>query len=206
MVEARRAQRREPSLLTGARGAEPPERDDAIAEGKERFRELFSAELAWMWTTLRRLGVRHADLEDVTHDVFLKVYGKLDVYDPARPARPWLFAFAYRAASDYRRLARHREQPSDDVPDAAASAEPADEAIEKMEESALLHAALARVDLDRRAVLVAHEIDGTPMKDVASALGIPVNTAYSRLRIGREELTAAVVRLRKAQKNSRGQA
>jgi len=162
---------------------------------RARFHALFTAELAWMWTTLRRLGVRPADLEDVTHDVFLSVYRKLDVYDPSRPVRPWLFAFAYRAASDYRRLARHREEPTDDVPEREAVAARGDDMLEQKEESALVHAALARVDLDRRAVLVAHEIDGTPMKDVAVALGIPLNTAYSRLRIGREELTAAVRRL-----------
>lgn len=161
----------------------------------ERFQALFSAELGWMWTTLRRLGVRPADLEDVTHDVFLTVYRKLDVYDPDRPVRPWLFAFAYRAACDYRRLARHREEPTDDMPEREAVAARGDDILEQKEESALIHAALARIDLDRRAVLVAHEIDGTPMKDVAAALGIPLNTAYSRLRIGREELTAAVKRI-----------
>lgn len=148
-----------------------------------------------MWTTLRRLGVRPADLEDVTHDVFLTVYRKLDVYDTSRPVRPWLFAFAYRAAADYRRLARHREEPTDDVPESEAASARGDDLLEMKEESALVHAALARIDLDRRAVLVAHEIDGTPMKDIAASLGIPLNTAYSRLRIAREELTTAVKRL-----------
>jgi RNA polymerase sigma-70 factor (ECF subfamily) len=165
------------------------------AASRERFQALFSAEFAWVWTTLRRLGVRPADLEDVTHDVFLAVYRKLDAYDPARPLRPWLFAFAYRAASDYRRLARHREEPSEDVPELEASSARSDEMLEQKQETALVHAALARIDLDRRAVLVAHEIDGTPMKDIAAALGIPLNTAYSRLRIAREELTAAVLRI-----------
>ena len=162
---------------------------------RERFQALFSAELSWMWTTLRRLGVRPSDVEDVTHDVFLSVYKKVGVYDPSRPARPWLFAFAYRAASDYRRLARHREEPTGEVPEREASSAAVDEVMEQLEESALVHAALSRIDLDRRAVLVAHEIDGTPMKDVAESLGIPLNTAYSRLRIGREELTSAVKRL-----------
>jgi RNA polymerase sigma-70 factor (ECF subfamily) len=179
--------------------------DDLAA--RATFQALFSAELAWMWTTLRRLGVRQADLEDVSHDVFLTVYRKLDVYDPARPVRPWLFAFAYRAASDYRRLARHREEPTDDVPEREAVAARGDEMLEKKEESALVHAALSRIDFDRRAVLVAHEIDGTPMKDVAASLGIPLNTAYSRLRIAREELTAAVKRLTHgASQISRGEA
>lgn len=164
----------------------------------ERFQALFSAELGWMWSTLRRLGVRSADLEDVTHDVFFTVYRKLDSYDTSRPVRPWLFAFAYRAASDYRRLARHREEPTEDVPEREAGAFGAargDDLLEQKEESALIHAALARIDLDRRAVLVAHEIDGTSMKEVAASLGIPLNTAYSRLRVAREELTTAVKRI-----------
>lgn len=47
------------------------------------------------------------DLEDVANEVFLTVYRKLDDYDPTRPVRPWLFAFALRMAADYRPLARH---------------------------------------------------------------------------------------------------
>ena len=40
--------------------------------------------------------------------MFVEVFRNLHRYDPARPLRPWLFAFAFRFASDYRRLARHR--------------------------------------------------------------------------------------------------
>lgn len=163
--------------------------------GRERFGALFGTEFAYVWTTLRRLGVKAADLEDVTHDVFIQVYKKIDTYDPARPPRPWLFAFAYRTASDYRRLARHREDASGDVPEVAAGAPRADELLVAREESALVHAALAALDLERRAVLVAFEMDGVPMKDVAEAMQIPLNTAYSRLRLAREDFSAAVQRL-----------
>lgn len=163
----------------------------------ERFRALFMAQLAWMWTTLRRLGVKEPDLEDVAHEVFLQVYKKFETYDPARPIRPWLFAFAYREASDYRRQARHRrEEATDHLPERIEPGQTTDEMMERFEESMLVQKALSRIDLDRRAVLVAFEIDGTPMKEIADAIGIPLNTAYSRLRIGREELTAEIKRLR----------
>ena len=46
---------------------------DGRAMRTDRFRALFTSELAWMWTTLRRLGVKAPDLEDVTHEVFLAV-------------------------------------------------------------------------------------------------------------------------------------
>ena len=38
----------------------------------------------------------------------------------------------------------------------------------------------------QRAVLVMHELDGVTMKDIARALGLPLFTAYSRLRVARQ--------------------
>ena len=38
-----------------------------------RFEELFDAELPYVWTSLRRLGVLPRDLEDVAHELFLQV-------------------------------------------------------------------------------------------------------------------------------------
>jgi RNA polymerase sigma-70 factor, ECF subfamily len=160
----------------------------------QAFQTLFRAELGYVWGSLRRLGVSARDAEDVAHDVFLRVYEKLDAYDPARPLRPWLFGFAYRAASDYRRLARHRVEVIGEDADAPTRGPLADDAIAHAEDVALVAEALDAIDLDRRAVLVAYELDECPMKEIAEAIGIPLHTAYSRLRVAREELAAAVRR------------
>ena len=53
-------------------------------------------------------------------------------------------------------------------------------------------AALERIPLRRRAVLVMHDLDDIPVADVAAVLGIPLFTAYSRLRKARRELEVAV--------------
>ena len=66
------------------------QKDDLAA----RFEAVFEAELGYVWTSLRRLGVQPRDLEDVAHEVFLKAYGSFSSYDSNRPIRPWLFAFA----------------------------------------------------------------------------------------------------------------
>jgi RNA polymerase sigma-70 factor (ECF subfamily) len=47
-------------------------------------------------------------VEDLTHDVFIQVNRHLAAYDGTRPARPWLFGFAYRVASQHRRRAHRR--------------------------------------------------------------------------------------------------
>jgi RNA polymerase sigma-70 factor (ECF subfamily) len=167
----------------------PAESDRAHA-----FQALFRAELGYVWGSLRRLGVNERDAEDVAHDVFIQVYRKLDAYDRARPIRPWLFGFAYRAASDYRRLARPRVEVIGEDEDAPARAPLAEDVLARAEDVALVGEALESIDLERRAVLVAYELAEVPMKEIAEVLGIPLHTAYSRLRVAREELAAAVRR------------
>src|SRR5436305_8624868 len=80
---------------------------------------IYEAEVSFVWRSLRRLGVAEADLEDVTHDLFIAVQRRLPELDPARPVRPWLFGFAYRIASDYRRSGRVRRELLDDVQEMA---------------------------------------------------------------------------------------
>jgi len=168
---------------------------DADSERRTRFRAVFDSHFEYVWLSLSRLGVQERDLEDVAQELFVQVYGRFDDYDPARPIRPWLFAFAVRCASDWRRLARHRVERLGEQPEVRSGAPDAVTSIAQAEDVELVHRALEQIDLDRRAVLILYELDEIPMKEIASALGIRLFTAYLRLRVGREELTAAVRRL-----------
>jgi RNA polymerase sigma-70 factor (ECF subfamily) len=166
------------------------------SDSRQRFTALFRAEYGYVWGTLRRLGVSERDVEDVAHELFLHVYGKFDDYDPARPPRPWLFAFTYRAAKDYRKLARHRVEVMDER-DAPNSTPTAEQALEQMDDARLVAEALATLDFDRRTVLIAFEMGDLPMKTIAETMGIPLFTAYSRLRLAREDFRIAIERLTK---------
>jgi RNA polymerase sigma-70 factor (ECF subfamily) len=163
------------------------------------LRTIFDAHYDYVWCSLRRLGVQERDLEDVTHDLFLTVNEKLTQLDPARPIKPWLFAFAVRMASDYRKLARNRSTELTSSPEMEA-ADNQEDALATKDTARLLHAALDELSMELRAVIVLYEIDETPMKEIAEALQIPVNTAYSRLRLAREQCAATITRLRKERK------
>ncbi|MGC4087302.1 MAG: RNA polymerase sigma factor [Polyangiaceae bacterium] len=132
----------------------------------------------------------------MTHDVFERVYVRFNDYDQGRPLRPWLFGFAFRVAADYRRLSRNRyeqlglpDDPNDHGPSAV-------ERLLTAERLDLALAALDCIEFERRAVFVLHELDECPIPDVAESLGINVNTAYSRLRLARQEFQKAARRLR----------
>lgn len=169
----------------------------AIEAQEMTLAAIYEAEVSFVWRSLRRLGVPDADLEDVTHDLFIAVQRKLPDRDPARPVRPWLFGFAYRVASDYRKSGRVRRELLDDVAEVADPTPPADEQLAAREAHALILAALEALTLEARAVFVMHDLDGCSMPEIAEALGEGLNTLYSRLRLARRRFTDAVRRRRR---------
>ncbi len=158
------------------------------------FPSVYRSEFPYVWKTLRRLGVPPQDLEDLAHDLFVVVHRHFSEYDPTRPLRPWLFGIAVRLVADFRRSARHvREVLGDRIDPVDVAPTPHDQ-LEGKEARALLLNALDTLDLDRRAVFVMHELDEIPMPEIASVLAIPLNTAYSRLRLARVDVASAIER------------
>lgn len=159
------------------------------------FESVYKAEFTYVWHTLRRLGARDRDLEDLAHDVFVVVHRRLSDYDPARPIKPWLFGIAFRVAAGDRRRARNHSEIASDKVDVAADVPGADDQLAARQDRELVLEALGALDLDRRAVFVMHDIDGHAAPEIAAAIGVPLNTVYSRLRHARERFAAAVRRL-----------
>jgi RNA polymerase sigma-70 factor (ECF subfamily) len=148
------------------------------------FDDVYARELDYVWRTLGRLGVPAGDLADATHDVFFVVFQRWADFDPARPVRPWLFGIARRVAA----AARRRTPVAEPVDVAAGMPEPDDERD-------LLWIALGALDEDRRVVVILHDLEGHTSAAIAELLELPVNTVYSRLRLARADLVAAVRRL-----------
>ena len=166
------------------------------------FRGLFDRELSYVFCSLRRLGVPDRDREDLANEVFFRVFQRLADFDPTRPARPWLFAFVVRVAAEHRSRAQARHEElggGDDVAQHAVAA-PSSDAGEARDTNALVAAALDTLDLDKRAVLVLHDLDGHSVPEISEALGIPEGTAYSRLRAAREQFTAAARRTQRRER------
>jgi RNA polymerase sigma-70 factor (ECF subfamily) len=166
------------------------------------FGELYAAYAPYMLASLRRLGVADRDLEDVAHDAFVAVHRHFAEWDRSRPAKPWLFAFAARTASDYRRrFGRTREilTAEGSLPDPPPSSPElrADLAIDRERERDLVLQCLDTLDDSKRALLILHDIDEVPIPEVARALSVPTSTAYSRLRLAREAFEKALHTLQK---------
>ena len=133
----------------------------------------------------------------MTHDLFIAVQRRLPELDQARPVRPWLFGFAYRMASDYRRSGRVQREVLDEVQEVPDPSPAADEQLSQREAHAVILAALDELTLDARAVFVMHDLDGSSMPEIAEALGARREHVVLAPAAGAARFTDAVRRHRK---------
>ena len=140
---------------------------------------------------LRITGDRGA-AEEITQDVFVRLWEQPDIYDPTRGGlRPWLATIARRRAVDWlrrsgsqhermRNLARERWRDVDSAEDAVIS-----DAVH-----VAVRTAVDQLPESNRSVLLLAYYGGLTYSDVARALGIPEGTAKSRLRTALQRLAA----------------
>lgn len=151
---------------------------------------VFDEHLGYVFETLRRLGARAAELEDLAQDVFLVLYRNWPNLDTSLPLRPYLFGVAFRIVCAHkRRRSREVFAPNLEAIDGAVGQE---QSLQRREAVALLLAALELVPLSRRAVVIMHELDEVPVKVIAETLSMTRFGVHARLRKGRMELARAV--------------
>lgn len=138
-----------------------------------------------MSVCMRYAPTREEALE-VLNDGFLKVFTRLDQYDPAQPFKGWLRRIMINAAVDqYRREARHQHEGVEKI-ELTAVAESAD-AFSQLAHEDLL-ALIQRLSPAYRLAFNLYVMDGFTHEEIASQLGISVGASKSNLARARENL------------------
>jgi RNA polymerase sigma-70 factor (ECF subfamily) len=177
-----------------------PLRDASLAPPSFEFRQVYDTHFRFAWRALRRLGVREADLMDMTQNVFVVVHRKLTGFEGRSDLTTWLFGICQRVAIDYRRSARiRREVPADARQIASLSGpQPGTDVPDKAHLAALAETLLDRLPDKLRVVFVLFELDEMSGDQIAALLDIPVGTVRSRLRLAREAFQREAARLQRA--------
>lgn len=160
------------------------------------FDDLFQQHFAFVWRCLRMLGVREADIDDVTQEVFMVAHRRLADFQADQAARPWLYGILRNVVANHRRAVRRlraREERFAHEPAPPSPQSPLEQ-LEAREAVALVTRTLQKLTSAKREVFLLVELEQLPVPEVASALDIPVNTAYSRLRLARADFQAALLK------------
>ena len=178
-----------------------PKRDAVGPAGVIAFEALYEAQFDFVWRSVARLGVEPAALEDAAQDVFVIAHRRLGEFEGRSSAKTWLFAIALRVAHDYRRAARRKRGHGivgEDEGDAANVADPnAASPLEAAVRAAAvnrLHALLAQLEEPLRAIFILAELEEVSAPEIGEALGINLNTVYTRLRAARRQFNDSVAR------------
>jgi RNA polymerase sigma-70 factor (ECF subfamily) len=166
------------------------------------FASVYATYFAFAWRNVRRMGVPDAALDDVVQEVFVAVHKRLSSFEQRSSLRSWMVGIIVRCVHRHRRTTRRksphtldREPPTDPETLRDESICP-QEAAARAEAGRIVHDLLDQLDEDKRTVLVLVEFEHLSAGEIAEALGIGINTVYSRLRLAREEFAEAAARYR----------
>lgn len=159
------------------------------------FKQVYDDNVAFVWRSLRRLGVREAGIRDAVQEVFLVVHRRLEAFEERARVRTWLFRICMRTAKDQRRRAHVRHEVLDEasIDREESPAKTAAEVVEQREALQLFDAALERLSLEQRTVFILFELEEMTGDRIAECLELPLGTVYSRLRLARESFRRAVL-------------
>jgi RNA polymerase sigma-70 factor (ECF subfamily) len=164
----------------------------ADSDADSIFDSVYEQHFTFVWRCLRSLGVPAAGLDDAAQDVFLVVHRRLATFEGLSSFRTWLFGIVRHVAFNHRRTRERKgglDAPTRDLP----SAEPGPhESAEAAEVTAFVERFLDGLDDKKREVFALAVLEELSIPEVAEALGIPLNTAYTRLRRAREEFRKAL--------------
>ncbi len=167
----------------------------ALPGARLDFRTVFTEHYAFVWRILAHFGVPASTLDDAAQEVFAVVHRRLDDYDGQSSVRSWLWGIARRVAATLQR-GRIRAQRRLEVVQPPHEPSIPDEELERRDRALVVEACLARLDEPLREVFVLTEIEEFSAPEIALALGIKLNTVYSRLRTARERFARALARAR----------
>lgn len=139
----------------------------------------------------------HEEAEDLTQDIFIKVFRALHTFDRRANFQTWLISVSRNMCIDhYRSVRKERETINRDInaDDLMPVAEglPADALLEQQGQVALLRRALAALPDPLRLAVTLRDLQDLSYHDIARRLQVPEGTVKSRINRGRAELVRLV--------------
>ncbi len=152
---------------------------------------------------------KHDEAEDLTQDIFLKIFKALATFDRRANFQTWIISISRNLCIDHYRSVRKeretiaREIDAGTLTPASKDASPL-KALEHRDMRELLRKALEHLPLTLRTAVVMRDLQELSYQEIADALGLPEGTVKSRINRGRLELARQVRRLQASQARPTG--
>jgi len=144
---------------------------------------------------------KHDEAEDLTQDVFLKIFKSLDTFDRRANFQTWLVSVSRNLCIDHYRSVRKERETIDREIDASELSPASPDrgpfaALEQRDRVVLLRQALSALPETLRTAVVLRDLQELSYQEIADRLELPEGTVKSRINRGRAELARQVQKLR----------
>lgn len=164
--------------------------DRAPGADKRAFAALFGHFAPRLKAYFLRRGCEAGVAEDLAQETLLTVWRNRDRFDPARGAASgWIFTIARNLLVDYARRGR-RVGPAAELAEIVCDAPWPDAAAVSADAARAVRAALSELPSDQAEALRAAFFDDRTHEAAAAALGLPLGTLKSRIRLALQRLRA----------------
>lgn len=153
--------------------------------------EVFRLHADFVWRAIRGLGAPEAVVDDLVQEVFVVLQRRCNDFDGRTSLRSWIYVLTRGVVSNHRRRSQRERRHLQRVPEPEPGPGP-DEHLEARDAASLVRAFLDQLSPRKRVVFELCEIEGLAGPEAADALGLPVNTVYSRLHDARRRFRAFV--------------
>lgn len=149
-----------------------------------------------------RFTASHAAAEDLTQEVFIRVYRSLNQYDASLgDLSNWLMRLARNLIiDDYRKRQRTPTDASDDLADheyhLPSVSDSPQRNLERQERRLQVHEAIKKLSPDLRECVILRDIEELSYQEIVDLLKIPEGTVKSRINRGRIELAKILRRMK----------
>lgn len=167
----------------------------AVAAERDRaaFTTLFDYFAPRVKTYMMRAGAASAQADELAQETLLSVWRKAASFDPSRAtASAWIFTIARNLRIDRLRKEWRDVSAGDEMPDMVDESATADDTLSESERAGRVRAALAHLPAEQTKVIELSFFDEKPHTEIAKALGIPLGTVKSRIRIAMNRLRTLV--------------
>jgi RNA polymerase sigma-70 factor (ECF subfamily) len=154
---------------------------------------------------------KHDEAEDLTQDIFLKVFKSLDTFDRRANFQTWLISVSRNLCIDHYRSVRKERETIDRAVDpgqltpASPDVSPYG-ALEQRDRVVLLRDAMQGLPETLKTAVLLRDIQELTYQEIADRLALPEGTVKSRINRGRTELARQIRRLRDQQERARASA
>ncbi|MCP4006471.1 MAG: sigma-70 family RNA polymerase sigma factor [bacterium] len=163
------------------------------AGDRQAFEQLFRSYTPRLMAFLLRMVKDRGRAEELTQDVFVRVYQAAERYEPRAKFSTWLFGIAHNLAlNDLARAYRKRERPLEDAhSETTADRNPdASEQLEARRMTEALEAAIGELPERQRSALMLRTVQGLGYEEIGTVLGASVSSVKSLLHRAREKLVS----------------